>query len=104
MSAPYCGKLIHSATMRKTAELDKKLQMKIVDMYKQDDGYTTLSKHLNVPGSTICSIIKKYTKTDCVENKLRTGRKQLFSERMKRKIVRGVSKNPHLTTKALSMM
>lgn len=31
------------------AELDKEPQMKIVDMYKQGDGYTVLSKCLNDP-------------------------------------------------------
>lgn len=70
--------------------------MKIVDVYKQGDGNTTLSKCLNIP-RWINSWY--YQVVHCVENKLRTGRKRLIFERMERKIVRDVSKNPCLMTK-----
>lgn len=69
--------------------------MKIVYAYKQVDRYTTLSKRFNFPRSTIQRIIKKY-KAHCVDYNFR---KRLISERMKKKIVRDVSKNSQLMAK-----
>lgn len=69
----------------------QKIRMKIVYAYKQGDWHTTFSKCLNVPRSTIRSIIKNYEETHSFEKKIRTVRKRLITERMKRKIVREYS-------------
>ena len=70
--------------MTSSAELDKKLT--IVDVYKSNDGYTTLLNLLMFL-HRLFRTIKKY-ETHSVENKLKTCRKQLISVRMQKKIVK----------------
>ena len=69
--------------------------MKIFNAYKQADWYTTFFNRLNVPRSIIWSFIKNYYEIHCVENKLRTDREQIISEKMER----DVSKNAYLIAK-----
>lgn len=78
--------------MSKTTELYKEVWIKIY-AYKHDNRHTLLSKYLNVPRTTIPSIIKKNKGTYCVENKIRT--EKLMSDRIEKKSVRDVSMNPH---------
>ena len=55
--------------MMKTVEFDKNLPEKVVDVYKQNDGYSVLSNHFTVLRSTILhiqNIIKKHKETHCV--------------------------------------
>ena len=63
------------------------------------DRYTALSNRFKFSWPKIWSISKKDKETRYFENKLRTDWKRLISERMERKIVRNVSKNPLLALK-----
>lgn len=65
----------------------------------QSQGYKSISKDLNVPVSTVRSVIKKFKAHGTVANLPRCGRKRKIDERFQRKILRMVDKEPRLTSK-----
>lgn len=65
----------------------------------QSQGYKSISKDLNVPVSTVRSVINKCKAHGTVANLPRCGRKRKIDERFQRKIVRMVDKEPRLTSK-----
>ncbi|KAL2101691.1 hypothetical protein ACEWY4_003452 [Coilia grayii] len=86
---------------RKTKELSEDLRSKIVRKHGQSQGYKSISKDLNVPVSTVRSVINKFKAHGTVANLPRCGRKRKINERFQRKIVRMVEKEPRLTSKQL---
>lgn len=84
---------------KKTKELSEDLKNKIVKKHGQSQGYKSISKDLNVPVSTVHSVIKKFKAHGTVANLPRCGRKRKIDERFQRKIVRMVDKEPRLTSK-----
>lgn len=84
---------------KKTKELSEDLRSKIVKKHGQSQGYKSISKDLNVPVSTVRSVIKKFKAHGTVANLPRCGRKRKIDERFQRKIVRMVDKEPRLTSK-----
>ncbi|KAI4897774.1 hypothetical protein NFI96_010319 [Prochilodus magdalenae] len=79
---------------KKTKELSEDLRSKIVRKHGQSQGYKSISKDLNVPVSTVRSVIKKFKAHGTVTNLPRCGRKRKIDERFQRKIVRMVNKEP----------
>ncbi|KAK3562559.1 hypothetical protein QTP86_002040 [Hemibagrus guttatus] len=63
-------------------------------------GYKAILKELDVPVSTVQSIIKKFKMFNTVKNLDGRGRKRKVSSRVARKICRDAN-NPRITTKAL---
>ena len=57
-----------------------------MDLYENGHKLSEISKLLSVPYMTISNIVKKYRNTDSVENKKRSGRPKLVSDRHYRKI------------------
>ena len=57
-----------------------------VDLYENGHKLSEISKLLSVPYMTISSIVKKYSNTSSVENKKRSGRPVLVSDRDYRKL------------------
>ena len=84
---------------KKTKEMSEDLRSKIVRKHGQSQGYKSISKDLNVPVSTLHSVIKKFKAHGTVANLPRCGRKRKIDERFQRKIVRMVDKEPRLTSK-----
>ena len=84
---------------KKTKELSEDLRSKIVRKHGQSQGYKSISKDLNVPVSTVRSVIKKFKAHGTVANLPRCGRKIKIDERCQLKIVRMVDKEPRLTSK-----
>lgn len=84
---------------KKTKELSEDLRSKIVRKHGQSQGYKSISKDLNVPVSTVRSVINKFKAHGTVANLPRCGRKRKIDERFQRKIVRMVDKEPRLTSK-----
>ena len=56
-----------------------------------------LSRLLNIPRTTITSVLSKYRRTDIVETLTRSGRKKNFTERDRNALKRLVKSNRHLT-------
>ncbi|CAJ0919674.1 unnamed protein product [Ranitomeya imitator] len=84
---------------KKTKELSEDLRNQIVRKHEQSQGYKSISKDLNVPVSTVRSVIKKFKAHGTVANRPRCGRKRKIDKRFKRKIVRMLDKEPRLTSK-----
>ncbi|CAJ0962494.1 unnamed protein product [Ranitomeya imitator] len=62
-------------------------------------GYKSISKDLNVPVSTVRSVINKFKEHGTVANLPRCGRKRKIDKRFQRKIVRMLDKESRLTSK-----
>jgi len=90
-----------TVTMARRKELSVDLREKIVQLYDDGNGYKKISKMLHVPISTIRSIIKKKMETGTVENVGLRGRKRKLDEKLRRRVIRDVAKNPMTTVKNL---
>ncbi|CAJ0922950.1 unnamed protein product [Ranitomeya imitator] len=84
---------------KKTKELSEDLRNQIVRKHEQSQGYKSISKDLNVPVSTVRSVIKKFKAHGTVANFPRCGRKRKIDKRFQRKIVQMLDKEPRLTSK-----
>ncbi|CAJ0941342.1 unnamed protein product [Ranitomeya imitator] len=84
---------------KKTKELSEDLRNQIVRKHEQSQGYKSVSKDLNVPVSTVRSVIKKCKAHGTVANLPRCGRKRKMDKTFQRKIVRMLDKEPRLTSK-----
>ena len=56
-----------SVTMEKARELSVNLRTKIIDFHKVGTSYDDISKHLDIPRSTVQYVIKKFSKFGTVE-------------------------------------
>ncbi|XP_076326346.1 uncharacterized protein LOC143233705 [Tachypleus tridentatus] len=83
--------------MANRKELSSDLKNRIIVKYKSRVSLSGIAKQLNVPKSTVQSIIDKYKLTGSIANLPRSGRPTKISERTKRKVLREVSRNPRLT-------
>ena len=72
---------------KKSKELSEDLRTKIVEKHGQSQGYKSISRDLNVPVSTVRSVIKKFTAHGIVANLPGRGRKRKIDERLQRRIV-----------------
>ncbi|XP_029999679.1 E3 ubiquitin-protein ligase RNF181 isoform X1 [Sphaeramia orbicularis] len=104
-----CEHLFHSGCIlpwlgkerRKRGEHSEHLQEKVIEKYKSGDGYKKISKSLNIPLSSIKSIIKKWKEYGTCANLPRAGRPHKLSDRVKRRLVRKATKSPLTTLKEL---
>ena len=83
---------------KKSRELSEDFRSKIVEKYQQSQGYKSISRDLKVPLSTVCNIIKKIITHGTVATLPGHGRKRKIDERMQRRIVRMVDKQPQSTS------
>ena len=82
-------------------ELSEDLRTHIVEKHQQHQGYKSISRDLNVPLSTVRNIIKKFTTHGTTANLPGHGRKRKMDERLQRRIVRMVDKQPQTTSKEI---
>ena len=71
---------------RKGRELSLDIKKLFVDLSENGHKLSEISKLLSVPYMTISNIVKKYRNTGSVENKKRSGRPKLESDRDYRKL------------------
>ncbi len=67
----------------------------------QSQGYKSISRDLNVPVSTVCNIIKRFTAHSTVANLPGRVRKSKMNEKLQGRIVRMVDKDPRLSSKQI---
>ncbi len=65
------------------------------------DNLKSISRDLNVPVSTVHNIIKRFTAHGTVANLPGRGRKSKINEKLQRRIVQMVDKEPRLTSKQI---
>ncbi len=86
---------------KKCKKLSVDLREKIVEKHGQSQDYKTISRDLNVPVSTVCNIINRFTAHGTVANLPERGLKSKINEKLQRRIVRMVDKEPRLTSKQI---
>src|SRR4029434_3119067 len=79
----------------------KQLRERVIEKYKSGEGYQIMSKALNIPWSSVKSIIKKWKEYGTCVNLLRAGRPHKLSDRARRRLVREATKTPMITPKEL---
>jgi len=68
--------------MPKTRELSNDERSQVVGAWKCGVKVVEISKRLNIPDSTVRSIIKKFEKENLIESKVRSGRPKKLLEGM----------------------
>lgn len=86
---------------KKSKELSEDLRTKIVEKHRQSQGYKSISRDLNVPVSTVRNVIKKLKAHGTVANLPGRGRKRKIDERLQRRTVRIMDKEPRSTSKQI---
>lgn len=86
---------------KRRRELSQDIRKKIIDKHLKGKGYKTISKQLEVPVTTVAHIIQKFKTHGTVANLPGRGRKRKIDDKLKRRIVRIVSKEPRTTSKEI---
>ncbi len=99
---PYSSQCM-SEKMRimRSKELPEELRDRIVARHRSGQGYKKISAALNVPKSTVASIILKWKTFGTTRTLPRAGRQAKLSYRGRRALVREVKKNPKITVAEL---
>ncbi len=71
---------------KKSEILSEDLRTKMVEKHEQSQGYKYISRHLNVPVSTVHNTVKKFTAHGTVANIPGCGRIRKMYERLQRRI------------------
>src|SRR4029434_10569278 len=79
-------------------ELSQEIRKNILDNHVKDKGYKTMSKQLDIPVTTVAHIIQKFKVQRTVANLLGRGRKRKIDDKLKRRIIRTVTKEPRTTS------
>lgn len=90
------GQSITRAMMVKTKELSADLKRRIIRFHNGGKTYGDISKRLDIPRSTVFSIVKKFKQHGTVEALPGRGRKPKLSVRTERKLCREVNINPRV--------
>ena len=82
-------------------ELSKDLRDKVVEGHRSGDGYKNISKTLNIPWSTVKTIIKKWKTYGTTKTLPRSGRPSKLDNQARRRLIRESTKRPMATLKEL---
>ena len=85
----------------KTKELSKQVRDKVLEKHQSGLGYKKISQTLNIPRSTVKSIIKKWKEYGTTATLPREGRPPKLSDQVRRALVREATKRPMVTLKEL---
>ena len=93
-----------SASCLTSRENQPRPQKKIVDLHKSGSSLRAISKCLNVPRSSVQTIVCKYKHHWTTQPSYRSGRRRVLSPRDEHTLVRKVQINPRTTAKDLVKM
>ena len=86
---------------KRRRELLQEIRKKIIDKHVKGKGYKTISKQLDIPVTTVAHIIQKFMVQGTVVNLLGRGRKRKMYDKLKRGIIRMVTKEPRTPSKEI---
>uniref|UniRef100_A0A3B3DUX1 Uncharacterized protein n=1 Tax=Oryzias melastigma TaxID=30732 RepID=A0A3B3DUX1_ORYME len=86
---------------KRRRKLYQDIRKKIIDKHLKGKGYKTISKQLEVPVTTVAHIIQKFKTHGTGANLPGRGRKMKIDDKLKRRTVRIVSKEPRTTSKEI---
>ncbi|KAK3557229.1 hypothetical protein QTP70_026114 [Hemibagrus guttatus] len=92
---------VRGITMVKSKELSEAFRKKIVDAYVSGKGYENISKEFVISHSIVKKIIYKRRTFKTTANMARSGHPSKFTTRADRKTLKGVSKNPKMSSRDL---
>ena len=81
----------------KSKELTKQVRDKVVEKYRSGLGYKKISETLNIPRSTIKSIIKKWKEYGNTTNLPREDHPPKLTDQARRALVSEATKRPKIT-------
>ena len=84
-----------------TKALSKEFRDKVVERHRSGDGYKKISKALNIPWSTVKTIIKKWKVYGTTKTLPRSGRPSKLDDRARRRLIREATKRPMATLQEL---
>ena len=87
---------------RKGAELSTETKESIITLSESVQNKAELSRMLNIPRTTITSVLSKYRRTGTVETLTRSGRKRSFTNRDRNALKRLVKSNRRLTVQDIT--
>ena len=87
--------------IKKTRELSEEVKHKIVAKHGQSQGYKSISRDLDVSGSTVRNVIRKFKAHGTAANLPGRGRNRKLDQRLQRRIFRMVEKAPRSTAKQI---
>src|SRR4029434_5360127 len=82
-------------------ELFEEIRKKIIDKHVKGKGYKTISKQLYIPVTTVAHIIQKFKVNGTVANLPGRGRKRKIDDKLKRRLIQMVTKEPRTTSKEI---
>ena len=85
----------------KTKELSKQVRDKDVEKYRSGLGYKKISETLNIPRSTVKSIIQKWKEYVTTTNLPGEGHPPKLMDQARRELIREATKRPKITLKEL---
>ena len=85
----------------KSRELSEKVSEKVVAKHGQPQGYSSISRDLEVPLSTVHNVIKTFKAHGTVANLPGRGCKRSIDQRFQRMIVQMVEKGPQTPAKQI---
>ena len=91
-----------SVMSRKGAELSTETKELIITLSESVKNKAELSRMLNIPRTTITSVLSKYRRTGTVETLTRSGRKRSFTNRDRNALKRLVTSNRRLTVQDIT--
>ena len=92
-SVVFPSSKLYNETSRKSKELSTETKELVIKLYRKKERKSYISDLLDIPWSTIGSVVKKYRSTGTVENQPRKGRRKLFTTRDEVGLNRLVKKN-----------
>ncbi|MGH0140569.1 UNVERIFIED_CONTAM: hypothetical protein FKN15_030496 [Acipenser sinensis] len=85
----------------KTKEHSKQVRDVIIEKHKSGEGYKTISKALNIPRSSVQSIVRKWKKYKTTTTLPRSGPPSKMSRRTRRAFLREATVRPTVTLNEL---
>lgn len=85
----------------KSKELSEDLRKKVVEKHRDGQSYAAIARSLNVPKSTVASLIRKWKSYGTTVNLRRMGRPSKITVKGKRKLLREARANPSVTLEDL---
>jgi transposase len=83
----------------KTKELSKQVRDNVVEKYRSRLGYKKISETLNIPQSTIKSIVKKWKEYGTTTNLPREGCPPKLTDQARKALIREATQRPKITLK-----
>ena len=84
--------------MTKGRELNSHKRSEIIILRQEKYSYSEISKKLKISPSTAFNIYKSFKETGNISKKKRIGRPSLLNEKIKKKIINLIRKNPRITS------